>query len=125
MNQREALEAELITEFELESLWRLTSISIPAIKDIRDNVERLREAELRRHRGWLAGLPDDQRARIVALSRSIINKIFHQIVCKLRRTSGVEGIYAADVARHLLGSSTLPREVKPAGSVPADENERG
>ena len=61
--EREAQKAESIVELELESFWRwLSGLElVPAIKDIRANIERLREAELRRHRAWLAALPADQR----------------------------------------------------------------
>ena len=113
--EREAQKAETIVEVELESFWRwLSGLElVPAIKDIRANIERLREAELRRHRAWLAGLPADQREHIEALSRGIINKILHQILSELRRNNGVvEGIYAAEVARRLLGSELVPGEIK-------------
>ena len=113
--EREAQKAELIVEIELESFWRwLSGLElVPAIKDIRANIERLREAELKRHRAWLAALPADQRIHIEALSRGIINKILHQILSELRRNNGVvEGIYAADVARRLLGGEIAPAETK-------------
>jgi len=103
-------------EIELESFWRwfMRLELVPAIKDIRANIERLREIELRRHRGWLAGLSDDERAHIEALSRGIVNKILHQILSELHRNNGVvEGIYAADVARRLLGSDMLAEGIKP------------
>src|SRR5208337_2936 len=111
----EAGKAELIVEIELESFWRwLSGLElVPAIKDIRANIERLREAELKRHRAWLTALPEDQRIHIEALSRGIINKILHQILSELRRNNGVvEGIYAADVARRLLGGEIGPGETK-------------
>ncbi|MGO9057988.1 MAG: glutamyl-tRNA reductase [Candidatus Binataceae bacterium] len=113
--EREAQKAELIVEIELESFWRwLSGLElVPAIKDIRANIERLREAELKRHRAWLTALPEDQRIHIEALSRGIINKILHQILSELRRNNGVvEGIYAADVARRLLGGEIGPGETK-------------
>ncbi|HEV3111159.1 MAG TPA: glutamyl-tRNA reductase [Candidatus Binataceae bacterium] len=125
--EREAQKAESIVELELESFWRwLSGLElVPAIKDIRANIERLREAELRRHRAWMAALPADQRAHIETLSRGIINKILHQILSELRRNNGVvEGIYAADVARRLLGSDILPDEIKSAATrIRADEDD--
>ncbi len=125
--EREAQKAESVVELELESFWRwLSGLElVPAIKDIRANIERLREAELRRHRAWLAGLPADQRAHIETLSRGIINKILHQILSELRRNNGVvEGIYAADVARRLLGSEILPEEIKSAATrIRTDEDD--
>jgi glutamyl-tRNA reductase len=118
--EREAQKAEVIVEVELESFWRwLSGLElVPAIKHIRANIERLREAELRRHRAWLAGLPDDQRAHIEALSRGIINKILHRILSELRRNNGVvDGIYAADVARRLLGTEMLTEGISPVASL--------
>jgi glutamyl-tRNA reductase len=127
VREREAQKAEAIVEVEVESFWRwLSGLElVPAIKDIRANIERLREAELRRHHAWLAGLPPDQRAHIEALSRGIINKILHQILSELRRHNGVvEGIYAADVARRLLGSELLSVETAPlAARIRAGEDE--
>ena len=125
--EREAQKADSIVELELESFWRwLSGLElVPAIKDIRANIERLREAELRRHRAWIAGLPADQRAHIETLSRGIINKILHQILSELRRNNGVvEGIYAADVARRLLGTDSLPDQIKLAATrIRADEDD--
>jgi glutamyl-tRNA reductase len=123
--QREAEKAELIVEVELESFWRwLSGLElVPAIKDIRANIERLREVELKRHRAWLAALPEDQRGHIEGLTRGIVNKILHQILSELRRNNGVvEGIYAADVARRLLGSEPPPGQSK---VVHADLREDG
>jgi glutamyl-tRNA reductase len=124
--EREAGKAELIVEAELESFWRwLCGLElVPAIKDIRANIERLREAELRRHRAWLTALPQEQRVHIEALSRGIINKILHQILSELRRNNGVvEGIYAADVARRLLGSEAASAALKSiAARLDSDED---
>jgi glutamyl-tRNA reductase len=113
---REAQKAEAIVEVELESFWRWLSRLelVPAIKDIRANIERVREAELGRHRAWLAALPDDQRAHIEALSRGIINKILHRILSELRRNNGVvDGIQVADVARRLLGTEMIGQGNQP------------
>src|SRR6267154_4663849 len=55
---REAEKAEEIAELERESLLKLMAglDLIPTIKDVRYSIERLRDAEVGRHRGWLAGL---------------------------------------------------------------------
>ncbi len=125
--EREAGKAELIVEVELESFWRwLSGLElVPTIKDIRANIERLREIELKRHRAWLSSLPEDQRLHIESLSRGIINKILHQILSELRRNNGVvEGIYAADVARRLLGGDPAAGDLKAiAAGIRDDEDE--
>src|SRR6266851_265362 len=103
---REAAKAEVIVELELESFWRwMQGLEIlPAIKENRSNVERVREKELLRHRHWLTSLGADERANIEALTRGIVNKILHQVLTELRRGAGVvEGVYAAEIARRLLG----------------------
>ena len=41
--------------------WMAGLDLIPTIKDIRYSIERLRDAELGRHRGWLAGLDVSER----------------------------------------------------------------
>lgn len=104
--EQEAEKAEAIVELELESFWRwLGGLGlVPAIKDIRSGIERLREDELKRHAAWLAGLRPEERARIEQLTRRIVNKILHQVQVSLRRDNGVvEGVYVAEVARRLLG----------------------
>lgn len=107
---RAAEQAEQIVELELEAFWRWVSglELVPAIKDIRANIERLRAVELGRHRAWLAGLPAGERAHIEGLTRGLVNKILHQIVSELRRSRGVaDAAYVAEVARRLLGGDLV------------------
>lgn len=93
-------------ESALKSFRRFSSGFVPltAIIDISANIERLREGELRRHRHWLSGLSDVQRANVEGLSRSIVTKILLQILSELRRSDGLERTHAVNVARRLLGS---------------------
>ena len=97
---------ELIGKCELEKSSQTTSIDLVRLaKDIRANVEGLREAELRRHRGWLTELPEHRRAHVEALSRNIINSILRQMLSELRRAKDIER--AAEVARRLFGNSVM------------------
>ena len=97
---------ELIGKCELEKSSQTTSIDLVRLaKDIRANVEGLREAELRRHRGWLTELPEYRRAHVEALSRNIINSILRQMLSELRRAKDIER--AAEVARRLFGTSVI------------------
>jgi glutamyl-tRNA reductase len=97
---------ELIGKCELGSSPQTTPIILAGLaKDIRANVEALREAELRRHRVWLTELPDDRRAHVEALSRNIINSILRQMLSELRRAKDIER--AAEVARRLFGNSVM------------------
>ena len=102
--------AETIVEIELESFWRWfaglswcrqSKTSAP----ISNGCAKSNSGGIAV--GWPA-CPTGERAHIEALSRGIVNKILHQILSELHRNNGVvEGIYAADVARRLLGSDVL------------------
>jgi glutamyl-tRNA reductase len=103
--EREAQKAEQIVELELESFCRwLSGLDlVPAIKDIRSSIERMREIELTRHRGWLEALSAEERSRVEALTRGLVNKILHRVLAELRRGNGVgDRAYAAETARRLL-----------------------
>jgi glutamyl-tRNA reductase len=104
--EREAEKAEEIVELELEAFWRwMNGLDlVPTIKDIRYSIDRLRDLELGRHRGWLSALEPAERERVEVLTRGLTNKLLHRILQGLR-ISGVntpEGAYAAEVARKLL-----------------------
>jgi glutamyl-tRNA reductase len=103
--EREAQKAEQIVELELDSFWKWMGglELVPAIKEIRSSIEQLREAEITRNRAWLEGLPAEERSRVEALTRGMVNKILHRVLAELRRGNGVgDRIYAAEVARRLL-----------------------
>src|SRR6266446_5300547 len=69
--EREAEKAEQIVELELESFLKwLGGLDLtPTIKDIRYSIERLRDVEMGRHRGWLAQLEPAERERVELLTR--------------------------------------------------------
>ncbi len=104
--EREALKAEQIVELELDRFWRwLSGLDlVPAIKEIRSSIEGLRELEMMRHRTWLDGLPAEERSRVEALTRGLVNKILHRVHAELRRGGNGDGdrVYAAEMARRLL-----------------------
>src|SRR5580658_6554954 len=83
--EREAEKAEEIVELELEafSRWMAGLDLVPTIKDIRYSIERLRDAELGRHRGWLSTLEPAERQRIESLTRTLVNKLLHRILAGL------------------------------------------
>lgn len=105
--EREAQKAEVIVELEVDSFqkWLDSLDLVPAIKDIRSSVERMRDVELERHRAWLATLEPAERERIELLTRSLVNKLLHRVLSGLRdgRTGAPDGLYAAEIARRLLG----------------------
>ncbi len=104
--EREAQKAEQIVELELDKFWRwLSGLElVPAIRDIRSSIEGLRELEMMRHRTWLDELPAEERYRVEALTRGLVNKILHRVLVELRRDGVGAGdrVYAAEIARRLL-----------------------
>ena len=83
---REAVKAETIVDGEVEAFvkWLDGLELVPAIKDIRSSIELLRDAELQRHRSWLATLPLDEGTRIEAMTRGLVNKLLHPPLESLR-----------------------------------------
>ena len=124
---REAEKAEAIVELETESFnkWLSNLELIPTIKDIRSGIERMREAELDRHRAWLAALQPEERERVEDLTRRIVNKIFHQVLTELRRKDGaVENAYVAEIARRMLGADLFEADDRgPIGGLDLDEDD--
>jgi glutamyl-tRNA reductase len=104
--EREAIKAEAIVAGEVEAFvkWLGGLELVPAIKDIRSSMELLRDAELQRHRSWLATLPVEERTRIEALTRGMVNKLLHRVLTGMRegRAGMPDGINTAEVARRLL-----------------------
>ncbi len=123
---READKAEAIVAAELDSFMRWMSglDLVPAIKDIRVSIEQLRDAELGRHRAWLAGLAPAERARIESLTRALVNKLLHRILSGLRSAGGgvPDAAYAAEVARRLLCGELAPEALAldPPGAAALD-----
>src|SRR5271156_5264066 len=106
--EREAGKAEQIVELELESFlkWLAGLDLTPTIKDIRYSVERLRDDELGRARGWLAQLEPAERERVELLTRGLTNKLLHRILSGLKQRGDktLDAAFAAEVARRLLGA---------------------
>ncbi|MBS1798702.1 MAG: glutamyl-tRNA reductase [Acidobacteria bacterium] len=86
---REAAAAETIVTREVEKYQqRMQSLdAAPAIRNLQDHAEGLRQAELRRSAGKLAGLTEEQQAAVDALTRSLINKFLHAPMTALREAA--------------------------------------
>ncbi len=108
--EREAEKAEQIVELELESFLKwLDGLDLtPTIKDIRYSIERLRDVEMGRHRGWLAQLEPAERERVELLTRGLTNKLLHRILSGLKQRDDqtLDAAFAAEVARRLLGAES-------------------
>jgi len=120
---READKAETIVADALASFmrWMDGLDLVPAIKDIRVSIEQLRDSELGRHRAWLARMEPAERARIEALTRTLVNKLLHRILAGLRSTGAgsPDPVYAADIARRLLCGDLVAEGPALGGGVSA------
>ncbi len=103
--QREGVLAESIIEEQHQRFegWLTALRAIPTIKHLRERVESIRVDELERALRRIQ-LDDDQREAVEALTKSIVNKILHAPVSKLRREAEhEEGIVYLEAARALFG----------------------
>jgi len=103
--RRESERAERIIFEEREHFdgWMVTLQAVPTIRDLRQRVEEIRQAELERYAGRL-GLDDDQSEAIEKLTRGIVNKIMHAPISRLRDETNREvGLARLDEARSLFG----------------------
>jgi glutamyl-tRNA reductase len=87
--QREAQRAEALITREVERFAvRLKEMEVaPTILSLRDKLESIRRAELEKALARLAGSDEETRRVMEALSQSIVNKILHAPMVKLRDSS--------------------------------------
>jgi glutamyl-tRNA reductase len=86
---REAQRAETLVEREVAKFRaRMGDVEvIPTIVSLRERLEEIRAAEVRRTLGRLPDASPETRAAIEALSAGIVNKILHAPITKLRESS--------------------------------------
>jgi glutamyl-tRNA reductase len=60
---------------------------VPTNVSLRDNLEAIRRAELEKALARLSGIDDETRRAMEALSQSIVNKVLHAPMVKLRDSS--------------------------------------
>lgn len=88
--------------------WRTGLEAVPTIRELRDRVEEIRARELARFASRTK-LGPAQREEVAALTRSLVNKILHAPLSRLRRESELEGGLAAlESARMLFGLDERP-----------------
>jgi glutamyl-tRNA reductase len=85
--RREIPRVQSIVQAEMNAFmaWFRALDVVPTIVDLRQHVERVREAELERAMRRLEHLSDQEQKVIVALSRRIVNKILHQPTTRLKQ----------------------------------------
>ncbi len=96
--------AELLVEEEVAqfSAW-LSAIEVtPVIRALRDRAEAVRVAEVERLGNRLAGLDDEQRSAVEALTQGIVNTLLHQPTIRLKeRADDGRAQVVADALRDL------------------------
>jgi glutamyl-tRNA reductase len=110
---RETARAEAIVAEEQQRFdgWFAALRAVPTIQHLRRRLEEIRVLEVQRALGRLA-LGEAEREAVEALTRSLVNKILHGPVTRLRREAGrEEGMAYLEVARLLFGLDDDP----PAG----------
>jgi glutamyl-tRNA reductase len=87
--QKEATRAEHIIEAEALKFegWLRTLEVVPTIVSLRRKAEEIRTTEILRTYGNLHSLPEEQMEAIEVLTRSIVNKLLHDPILFLKRTS--------------------------------------
>lgn len=100
--RRETVRAEAIVQEEVERFdgWLSALQAVPTIRRLRARAESIRQSELDKALGRL-GLGDAERKGVEALTRSIVNKLLHAPVSRLReraeREDGLAYLEAAKV----------------------------
>ena len=104
--QREAERAVPIVEREVELFlaWLRGLDVVPTIVSLRNRMEEIREAELRKAMSRLGDLTPEQRETIASLTTAMVNKILHQPMSELRRRAvHQDGHLYSTVLRRLFG----------------------
>lgn len=88
--EREAVWAEEIVQQEVQKMMRRLASRdvVPTIVALEERLERIRQAELERHRARLSNLTPEQREAVDALMRGIVNKILHGPITELKSGAG-------------------------------------
>jgi glutamyl-tRNA reductase len=104
--RREAERAVPIVEREVELFlaWLRGLDVVPTIVSLRNRMEEIREAELRKAMSRLGDLTPEQRETIASLTTAMVNKILHQPMSELRRRAvHQDGHMYSTVLRRLFG----------------------
>ena len=103
--RRESERAERIVYEEREQFegWMVALQAVPTIRDLRDRAEAIRRGEIDRFAGRL-GLSAGQVETLEQLTNSIVNKLMHQPISRLRdETDREAGLMRLEEARALFG----------------------
>ncbi|MEW6581530.1 MAG: glutamyl-tRNA reductase [Actinomycetota bacterium] len=128
---READAAETIVRAELHRFaeWRHGLAVAPTIRSLRERAEAIRRREVERMGPQWESLTEDDRARVDALTKAIVNKLLHEPTVRAREAAqNGEGLGHVETLRHLfdLPVPERPTVVRENGRRPAGSpRERG
>jgi glutamyl-tRNA reductase len=128
--RRETVRAEAIVQEEVERFdgWLSALQAVPTIRRLRARAESIRQSELDKALAKL-GLGDTERKGVEALTRSIVNKLLHAPVSRLReRAEREEGLAYLEAAKVLFalddpGAPGAEADADPAGRTRDDDVE--
>ena len=119
--RREVRRAEQIIVEEREHFegWLVALQAVPTIRDLSRRAEGIRRGEVDRFAGRLA-LDDPRRELLEQMTRSIVNKLLHAPISRLRdETDREAGLIRLEEARVLFGLDELPSAKDELASEPA------
>jgi glutamyl-tRNA reductase len=67
--------------------WLAAREVVPTIASIRERAEQIRRGELAKASGWLAELPERERAAVDSLTSQIVNKLLHEPIVRLKEAA--------------------------------------
>ena len=121
--RRESERAERIVYEEREQFegWMVALQAVPTIRNLRDRAESIRSGEIDRFAGRLR-LEGGQNEVLEQLTRSIVNKLMHSPIARLRdETDREAGLIRLEEARRLFGLDAAPDSDRDASRAePAD-----
>ena len=123
--RRETVRAEAIVAEEQQNFqgWMTALQAVPTIRDLRDRADEIRDTELDRHLARL-GLDTQQKEGVEQLARSIVNKVLHAPLSRLRsEAEREEGVAYLEVARTLFGLDGRAGQGDEAPPVNDDDDE--
>ncbi len=119
--QRESERAERIVYEEREQFegWMVALQAVPTIRDLRDRAENVRRSEIDRFAGRLR-LDESQGEILEQLTRTIVNKLMHAPISKLRdETDREAGLIRLEQARSLFALDEEEKQIEDEGEPDA------
>ena len=124
--RRETVHAEALVVEEQQRFdgWFAALRAVPTIKHLRAHVETIRSNEVDKTLAKLA-IGESEREQVESLTRSIVNKILHSPLSRLRREAErEEGVAYLETARALFGLDEQPEATPAAATAAADDSEK-